>query len=58
MSPVLVRLSLFLVAAPVAALAVPRDPTPGPRNAHGAAYDLRDSSLVLFGGSGGPLSDT
>jgi hypothetical protein len=25
--------------------------TPGPRNAHGAAYDLRDGSLVLFGGA-------
>jgi hypothetical protein len=24
---------------------------PGVRNAHGAAYDLRDSSLVLFGGA-------
>ncbi len=25
--------------------------TPGPRNAHAAAYDLRDRSLVLFGGA-------
>ena len=50
MSPVLVRLSLVLIAAPVAAIA--RDSPPGPRNAHGAAYDLRDSSLVLFGGAG------
>ena len=24
---------------------------PGVRNAHGAAYDLRDSALVLFGGA-------
>jgi L-ascorbate metabolism protein UlaG (beta-lactamase superfamily) len=27
-------------------------PSPGPRNAHGAVYDLRDRSLVLFGGAG------
>ena len=26
-------------------------PDPGVRNAHGATYDLRDSSLVLFGGA-------
>jgi hypothetical protein len=24
---------------------------PGPRNAHGVAYDIRDSALVLFGGA-------
>jgi Galactose oxidase, central domain len=68
MVPVPVSLRLFLVAAPVAGLAewlqtpcrlgepvelaVARESTPGPRNAHGAAYDLRDSSLVLFGGAG------
>ncbi len=28
-----------------------QEPAPGPRNAHGAAYDLRDGALVLFGGA-------
>jgi hypothetical protein len=47
-------LCAMLVVRPVAAQssATPaRDATPGPRNAHGAVYDLRDSTLVLFGGA-------
>jgi hypothetical protein len=31
--------------------ALSREATPGPRNAHGAVYDSRDSALVLFGGA-------
>jgi dienelactone hydrolase len=32
-------------------LSAPGGSGPGPRNAHGAAYDIRDRSLVLFGGA-------
>ena len=34
-----------------ASLVLPPEPHPGPRNAHGAVYDLRDGALVLFGGA-------
>jgi hypothetical protein len=42
-------LSISLVA--VAAMLQTSVAGPAARNAHGAAYDLRDSSLVLFGGA-------
>ncbi|HEU5039763.1 MAG TPA: kelch repeat-containing protein [Gemmatimonadales bacterium] len=29
----------------------PSETTPGPRNGHGAAYDVRDGTLLLFGGA-------
>jgi hypothetical protein len=48
---------LFLVttavpeAAPGQVPPPPRETIPGPRNGHGMAYDIRDGSLVLFGGA-------
>jgi hypothetical protein len=38
-------------SAGIAREAGPRVTNPGPRNAHGLAYDLCDSTLVLFGGA-------
>jgi hypothetical protein len=45
--PPLVRLALFL---PLCVVLHPRA-TPGPRNGHAAAYDLRAGALLLFGGA-------
>jgi hypothetical protein len=48
MRPPLLVLACALLAAGTPA---PPETTPGPRNAHGAAYDLRDRALVLVGGA-------